>query len=76
MTEEQPTEEAVPAEDPQPQRDPSELVFSLWATYFDAAKVLFVGDTVNKRDQQVYRLKAADIAYALTELTLKVGIAR
>lgn len=45
----------------------------LWGAYFISVEPLFVSNTLNKRDIQQYRLKAADVATALTQMTLVYG---
>jgi len=46
---------------------------TLWGSYFISVEPLFVSNTLNKRDIQQYRLKAADVATALTQMTLVYG---
>lgn len=69
-------ETTTQAEQDEPEQDDGINLASLWGSYFIAVEPLFVSNTLNKRDIQQYRLKAADVALALTQMTLAYGAKR
>ena len=63
-------ETTVPeTEDPQP---PGVTLFTVWGAFYEAVLVTLIGNTVNKADKQQYRLKAAEVALALTTLETRL----
>mgnify|MGYP006888286342 CR=1 FL=1 len=67
------TDETTTAQDDLNTEDESINLATLWGSYFISVEPLFVSNTLNKRDIQQYRLKAADVATALTQMTLVYG---
>ena len=66
MTDETPTEEAAP-EEPQ-----GITLAGVWAINYDLVLSYILGNTINKTDKQQYRLKAADVALALTSMEARI----
>jgi len=54
-----------------PPEQPGITIPQLWATMYEYVLVTLVGNTVNKADRQQYRLKAAEVALALTNLEVR-----
>lgn len=63
-------------DDPSTDRDEEVNLARVWGLYFMSVEPHFISNTLNKRDIQQYRLKAADVATALTQMTLVYGAKR
>ena len=69
-------ETTVPeTEEPQP---PGVTLFTIWGAFYEAVLVTLSGNptggiSVNKADKQQYRLKAAEVALALTTLEARIN---
>jgi hypothetical protein len=62
-------ETTTQTEEPQP---PGVTLFTIWGAFYEAVLVTLIGNTVNKADKQQYRLKAAEVALALTTLETRI----
>lgn len=62
-------ETTTQTEEPQP---PGVTLFTIWGAFYEAVLVTLIGNTVNKADKQQYRLKAAEVALALTTLETRL----
>ena len=62
-------ETTTQTEEPQP---PGVTLFTVWGAFYEAVLVTLIGNTVNKADKQQYRLKAAEVALALTTLETRI----
>lgn len=45
---------------------------ALWAAVYEAVLPVMIGNTLSKADKQQYRLKAADVALALTSMEARI----
>lgn len=56
---------------PSTPEEPGVTLLQVWGAYYEAVLAYLTGNGLNKADRQQYRLKAADIAVALTSLTVR-----